>query len=68
MNAACGDEVGAQLAPTAFGAVTVAFGFGQMAAPALAGAMLDMGWSMVQNLWLSALVAFLGALVAVFFI
>ncbi|KJR49071.1 major facilitator family transporter [Desulfosporosinus sp. I2] len=66
MNAACGDEVGAQLAPTAFGAVTVAFGLGQMAAPAVAGAMLDMGWGMVQNLWLSALIAFLGALVAVF--
>jgi len=66
MNATCGDEVGTQLAPTAFGAVTVAFGLGQMAAPAVAGAMLDMGWGMVQNLWLSALIAFLGALVAVF--
>ncbi|HBW33963.1 MFS transporter [Desulfosporosinus sp. BICA1-9] len=66
MNATCGDEVGAQLAPTAFGAVTVAFGIGQMAAPAVAGAMLDMGWGMVQNLWLSALIAFSGALVAVF--
>jgi len=66
MNAACGDEVGAQLAPTAFGAVTVAFGLGQMAAPAVAGAMLDMGWGMVQNLWLSALIAFIGALVAAF--
>lgn len=66
MNAACGDEVGAQLAPTAFGAVTVAFGLGQMAAPAVAGVMMDMGWGMVQNLWLSAFIAFFGALVAVF--
>jgi MFS family permease len=66
MNAACGDEVGAQLAPTAFGAVTVAFGLGQMAAPVVAGAMLDLGWGMVQNLCLSAFIAFLGALVAVF--
>ncbi len=58
--------MGAQLAPTAFGAVTVAFGIGQMTALAVAGAMLDMGWGMVQNLWLSTLIAFLGALVAVF--
>ncbi|MHB8124351.1 MAG: MFS transporter [Desulfitobacteriaceae bacterium] len=62
MNAACGDEVGSQLAPTAFGAVTVTFGLGQMAAPALAGVMLDWGWGMQQNLWLSAIVALLGAL------
>lgn len=66
MNAACGDEVGPQLAPTAFGAVTVAFGLGQMAAPAVAGIMLDWGWGMVENLWLSALVAFLGAVGAAF--
>lgn len=65
MNATCGDEVGAQLAPTAFGAVTVAFGIGQMTAPAVAGVMLDMGWGMVQNLWLSAIIAFFGAFMAV---
>lgn len=66
MNAACGDEVGPKLAPSAFGAVTVAFGLGQMAAPAVAGVMLDWGWGMVENLWLSAAVAFLGALGALF--
>ncbi len=61
MSAACGDEVGPELASTALGAITVAFGLGQMTAPAVAGIMLDRGWGMMQNLWLSALVAFLGA-------
>jgi Sugar phosphate permease len=65
MSAACGDEVGPELAPAAIGAVTVTFGLGQMVAPAVAGIMLDWGWMMQQNLWLSAFVALLGALGAV---
>jgi len=62
MSAACGDEAGPELAPVAIGAVTVTFGLGQMAAPSVAGIMLDWGWMMQQNLWLSAFVAFSGAL------
>jgi MFS family permease len=62
MSAACGDEAGPELAPAAIGAVTVAFGLGQMVAPAVAGITLDWGWMLQQNLWLSAIVAFLGAL------
>ncbi len=61
MNAACGDEAGPYLAPTAFGAITVVFGLGQLVAPEVVGVMLDLGWGMVQTLWLSAAVAFLGA-------
>ena len=66
MNAACGDEAGPYLAPTAYGAITVAFGLGQMAAPQAVGVMLDIGWGMVQTLWLSAAVALLGAVGALF--
>lgn len=62
MSAACGDEAGPELAPAAIGAVTVAFGLGQMVAPAVTGIMLDWGWMLQQNLWLSAIVAFSGAL------
>jgi MFS family permease len=62
MSAACGDEAGPELAPAAIGAVTVAFGLGQMVAPAVTGITLDWGWMLQQNLWLSAIVAFSGAL------
>ncbi|PLX93212.1 MAG: hypothetical protein C0621_08095 [Desulfuromonas sp.] len=66
VSAACGDALPQPLIPLALGGVTVVFGSGQMAAPAVAGLMLDQGWGMVENLWLSALVAFAGAVGALF--
>ncbi len=61
MAATCGDLFGAKLAPAALGFVTLFFGFGQAAGPVAAGAMADAYDSFWPALWLSAGVAFLGA-------
>ena len=62
MAAACGDILGARLAPAALGFLTLFFGIGQAAGPAVAGAMADAAGSFSPALTLAAGVAALGAL------
>jgi sugar phosphate permease len=62
VSAACGDCVGARLAPAAFGFVTLFFGLGQAAGPSVAGILADMTGSFGPAFLLAAGVAFLGGL------
>jgi sugar phosphate permease len=59
--AACGDYVGARLAPAALGFLTLFFGLGQVAGPSVAGALADASGSFVPAFSLAAGVALLGA-------
>ena len=61
VSAACGDCVGARLAPAAFGFVTLFFGLGQAAGPSVAGLLADRTGSFAPAFLLAAGVAFLGA-------
>ena len=58
--AACGDYVGARMAPAALGFVTLFFGLGQAAGPSVAGALADATGSFGPAFLLAAGVAFLG--------
>ena len=58
--AACGDYVGARMAPAALGFVTLFFGLGQAAGPSVAGALADATGSFAPGFLLAAGVAFLG--------
>jgi sugar phosphate permease len=58
--AACGDCVGARLAPAALGFVTLFFGLGQAVGPSAAGAMADAMGSFGPSFLLAAGVALLG--------
>jgi sugar phosphate permease len=60
--AACGDCVGARLAPAAFGFVTLFFGLGQAAGPSVAGALADSMGSFAPAFLLAAGVALVGSL------
>ncbi len=60
--AACGDCVGARLAPAAFGFVTLFFGLGQAAGPSVAGALADTLGSFAPAFLLAAGVALLGGI------
>ncbi len=60
--AACGDYVGARLAPAAFGFVTLFFGLGQAAGPSVAGLLADATSSFGPAFLVAAGVAVLGAL------
>jgi MFS family permease len=60
VSAACGDCVGARLAPAAFGFVTLFFGLGQAAGPSVAGILADRTGSFGPAFLLAAGVAFLG--------
>lgn len=62
MAAACGDYVGARLAPAALGFITLVFGVGQAAGPGIAGYMADLFSSLGPAFTLSAAVAYLGAM------
>jgi sugar phosphate permease len=59
--AACGDCVGARLAPVAVGFVTLFFGLGQALGPSVAGAVADRVGSFGTAFLLAAGVALLGA-------
>jgi nitrate/nitrite transporter NarK len=59
--AACGDCVGARLAPAAFGFVTLFFGLGQAVGPSVAGALADSLGSFGPAFLLAAGVALLGS-------
>ncbi|MGE5559114.1 MAG: MFS transporter [Bacillota bacterium] len=61
MAAICGDMLGAELAPAALGFVTLFFGIGQVAGPAVAGAMADAAGSFSPAFWLAAAGALAGA-------
>ncbi|MBN1556801.1 MAG: YbfB/YjiJ family MFS transporter [Lentisphaerae bacterium] len=61
MAAACGDLLGGRMAPAALGFITLFFGLGQAAGPAVAGAMADAAGSFAPALLLAAGVALLGA-------
>jgi sugar phosphate permease len=58
--AACGDCVGARLAPAAFGFVTLFFGLGQATGPSVAGALADRMGSFGPAFLLAAGVALVG--------
>jgi sugar phosphate permease len=60
VSAACGDCVGARLAPAAFGFVTLFFGLGQALGPSVAGILADRTGSFGPAFLLAAGVAFLG--------
>jgi len=60
--AACGDYLGARLAPAALGFMTLFFGLGQAAGPSVAGAIADATGSFGPAFLLAAGVAFLGGL------
>jgi len=61
MAAACGDMLGRSLAPAALGFITLFFGIGQAAAPAVAGNMADLAGSFRPAFILASLVALFGA-------
>jgi MFS family permease len=58
--AACGDYLGARMAPAALGFVTLFFGVGQAAGPSVAGALADATGSFAPAFLTAAGVAFLG--------
>jgi sugar phosphate permease len=62
VSAACGDCVGARLAPAAFGFVTLFFGLGQAVGPSVAGILADRTGSFAPAFLLAAGVALLGGL------
>lgn len=62
--AACGDLLGARLAPAGLGFVTFFFGIGQAAGPAVAGNLADATRSLGPAMWLAAGVALAGAVSA----
>ena len=61
MAATCGDVLGPRLAPAALGFITLFFGLGQAAGPAVAGALADRYDSFVPAYLLAAAVALAGA-------
>ena len=66
MAAACGDILGAKMAPAALGFITLFFGIGQALGPSVAGTMADAAASFTPAFLLAAAVALLGALGAAF--
>jgi sugar phosphate permease len=64
--AACGDCVGARLAPAAFGFVTLFFGLGQALGPSIAGALADRLGSFAPAFLLAAGVALIGSVGSLF--
>jgi MFS family permease len=62
MSAACGDTVGARLAPAALGFITLFFGAGQTLGPAVAGALADRFGSLAPAMWTASAASALGAI------
>lgn len=61
MAAACGDYVGARMAPAAMGLISVVLGIGQALGPSVAGFIADSAGSFVPALILAAVAEGLGA-------
>jgi len=66
MAAACGDMLGARLAPAALGFITLFFGIGQALGPTVAGMLAVSAASLLPAMLLAAGVALLGAVAAAF--
>ena len=66
MAAACGDTVGARLAPAALGLATFLFALGQSLGPAVAGMIADSTGGFAPAFLLAAAVSILGAVAAAF--
>ena len=64
--AACGDVVGARLAPAALGLATFLFAFGQALGPTVAGMIADSTGGFAPAFLLAAAVSLLGAVAAAF--
>ena len=61
MAAACGDVLGAKMAPAALGFITLFFGIGQAVGPSVAGAMADATGTFAPAFLLAGIVALFGA-------
>jgi len=62
MGAACGDILGARLAPAGLGFITLLFGIGQATGPSVAGAVADRAQgSLLPAMLLAAVLALVGA-------
>ena len=66
MAAACGDVLGAKLAPAALGFITLFFGIGQAVGPSVAGAIADAAGTFDPAFLLAGIVALLGAVGSLF--
>ncbi len=66
MAAACGDMLGARMAPAALGFITLFFGIGQALGPTVGGAMADATGSLLPAMLVAAAVALCGAIAAAF--
>lgn len=66
MASACGDHLGARLAPAALGFITLFFGIGQAVGPTVAGWVADVSGSFSGAYLLATASAFLGALTSLF--
>lgn len=66
MGAAVGDYMGPQKAAAAFGAITVMFGIGQTAGPAVAGAMAEVQGSFAGSFALAGVLALSAVLLSLF--
>lgn len=64
--AACGDMLGARLAPAGLGFVTFFLGIGQAVGPTIAGMMADVTHSYLPAVLLSAIISLAGAIGALF--
>ncbi|NSW90422.1 MAG: MFS transporter [Firmicutes bacterium] len=67
MSAACGDMLGAKLAPAALGFITLFFGIGQALGPVVGGAISEITGSFSHSFFLASAVALLGAIGTMFF-
>jgi len=61
MAAACGDVLGAKMAPAALGFITLFFGIGQAVGPSVAGAIADAAGTFDPAFLLAGIVALFGA-------
>ena len=66
MASACGDQLGAKLAPAALGFVTLFFGIGQAIGPAIAGKIADVTDSFSQAFIVAGIVAWIGGIGSLF--
>lgn len=66
MAAACGDRLGARMAPAALGLITLFLGIGQVAGPAAAGRIADLKGTFAPALMMAAAAAWFGAILSLF--
>jgi len=66
MAAACGDQLGAKMAPAALGFITLFFGIGQALGPTVAGHIADATGTLAPSFVCAMAVAWCGALASLF--